>query len=195
MFKSCLIALLLSSCLGAAAAPQAQVRKTVDATDTSFRITVPDRIPMECLKGAADRYKLRSVVMLAILKIESNGRTGVVGHNKDKARSRDYGPAQLNDQSWGKYMVEKYHIPMKELTNNMCQALMAMGYALRSEMNRCIRGGFSDADAVWCSVALYHHGGALPVSGANPRIRELQNIYVRKAWAAYEKMVRTGRFE
>lgn len=159
------------------------------------RILLPARMPAQCLQVAIDRYKLRSDILLAIFKVESGGRAGLVGVNKDKNRTRDVGVGQLNSASWAKYMVEKYGIPMSQLQNDMCQGIMSSAYALRSEMNRCIKGGFSGSDAVWCSVAVYHHGGALPVAGASPTIREIQKTYVRKVWAAYQKITSTGRFE
>lgn len=164
-----------------------------EAKGAAARIALPARMPADCLKEATGRYQLRSDILLAIFKVESGGKAGVVGVNRND--TRDIGVGQLNTNSWAKYMVEKYGIPLDTLRNNMCQGIMSAAYALRSEMNRCIKGGFRDSDAVWCSVAVYHHGGALPVPTADTRIREIQKVYVRKVWAAYQRMVATGRFE
>lgn len=164
-----------------------------EAKGAPARISLPARMPAECLREATGRYQIRSDILLAIFKVESGGKAGVVGVNRNA--TRDIGVGQLNTNSWAKYMVEKYGIPLDTLRNNMCQGIMSAAYALRSEMNRCLRGGFRDSDAVWCSVAVYHHGGALPVPTADVRIREIQKIYVRKVWAAYQRMVATGRFE
>ncbi|CAB3847677.1 hypothetical protein LMG3410_01603 [Achromobacter aegrifaciens] len=162
-------------------------------TEASSRIVLPARMPAECLKSATERYQLRTDILLAIFKVESGGKAGVVGVNRNN--TEDLGVGQLNTDSWAKYMVSKYGIPLETLKNNMCQGIMSAAYALRSEMNRCIKGGFRGSDAVWCSVAVYHHGGALPVPTANAKIRQIQNIYVSKVWAAYQRIIATGRFE
>lgn len=162
-------------------------------TGASTRITLPARMPAECLKTATERYQLRTDILLAIFKVESGGKAGVVGVNRNN--TKDLGVGQLNTDSWAKYMVSKYGIPLETLKNNMCQGIMSAAYALRSEMNRCIKGGFGGSDAVWCSVAVYHHGGALPVPTANAKIREIQKVYVSKVWAAYQRIIATGRFE
>ena len=144
----------------------------------STYITLPERIPAACVKNAATQYRVPEMALLAILKQESGGRTGVVGNNKNG--SKDYGPAQFNDRSWGKYMREKYGITLSDLNNDMCQAITAQAYALRSEWNRCIRKGQND---IWCAVALYH----------SPT-KKFQDRYVKGVWAHYEKMVKTGKF-
>lgn len=194
MTRNCIsharIAGYLALCGLAFSAAGADAQSSKEATT---RIALPARIPGECLKAASDRYQLRPDVLLAIFKVESGGKAGVVGVNKNN--SKDLGIGQLNDRSWAKYMVEKYGIPLTTLRNDACQGIMSSAYALRSEMNRCLKGGFAGTDAVWCSVAVYHHGGALPVPSASPTIREIQKTYVRKVWAAYQRMVSTGRFE
>lgn len=165
------------------------------APDGSVHIELPARIPITCVEEAARRYQLPSIAILSILKVESGGRTGVIGKNKDAHKTRDYGPAQLNSRSWGRYMVERYGISLDALTNNMCQAIMAEAYALRSELNRCVRAGYRGSDNIWCAIALYHHGGALPGAGKKPRVEALQRIYIKKIWKAQRDMVSKGRFE
>lgn len=154
-----------------------------NASDSSFTrplsIRLPERIPASCVENSAARYQVPAMAILAILKQESGGRTGVVGNNKNG--SKDYGPAQLNDRSWGGYMQRKYSISLDDLTNNMCQALMAQAYALRYEWNRCIKRGESD---IWCAIANYH----------SPT-KKFQDIYVRNVWKRYQTMASTGRFE
>ncbi|MDF8359453.1 lytic transglycosylase domain-containing protein [Achromobacter anxifer] len=149
------------------------------ALSRPLNIRLPARIPAQCVDNSAARYQVPAMAILAILKQESGGRTGVVGNNKNG--SRDYGPAQLNDRSWGGYMQRKYSISLDALTNNMCQALMAQAYALRYEWNRCIKRGESD---IWCAIANYH----------SPT-KKFQDIYVRNVWKRYQTMVSTGRFE
>ncbi|MFJ3463512.1 lytic transglycosylase domain-containing protein [Achromobacter spanius] len=195
---SALVALLLTiSGPGAAAspAPDAAASPALDqsAKKAPTQIVLPARMPAGCLKEATERYQLRPDILLAIFKVESGGKAGVEGVNRNQ--TKDLGVGQLNTDSWAKYMVNKYGIPLDTLKNNMCQGIMSSAYALRSEMNRCIKGGFRGADAVWCSVAVYHHGGALPVPTANAKIREIQKVYVSKVWAAYQRIVAKGRFE
>lgn len=141
-------------------------------------IELPDRIPVQCISLAADRYDVPEMALLAILRQESGGRTGIVAKNKNG--SKDYGPAQFNDRSWGKYMKEKYGIPIEEITNNMCQAIVAQAYALRSEWDRCRNKG---DQSIWCAVALYH----------SPT-KKFQDIYVKGVWSQYQKIISTGKF-
>lgn len=149
-----------------------------DGASPSVSVLLPERIPVSCVKNAATRYRVPEMALLSILKQESGGRTGVIGNNKNG--SKDYGPAQFNDRSWGKYMHEKYGITLSKINNDMCQAITAQAYALRSEWNRCIKKGDS---SIWCAVALYH----------SPT-KKFQDRYVKGVWAHYQKMVQTGKF-
>ena len=145
----------------------------------SLVIKLPERIPAQCVNNAARRYQVPEMALLAILKQESGGRTGVVANNKNG--SKDYGPAQFNDRSWGRYMQKKYGISLNRLTNDMCQAIMAQAYALRSEWNRCITK--KKDPSIWCAIALYH----------SPT-KKYQEIYVRNVWKRYQEMVAKGKF-
>lgn len=149
-----------------------------DGFSPAVYVTLPERIPAHCVNNAANRYKVPEMALLAILKQESGGRTGIVGNNKNG--SKDYGPAQFNDRSWGKYMREKYGITLSQLNNDMCQAITAQAYALRSEWNRCIKKG---DQSIWCAIALYH----------SPTKR-FQDRYVKGVWSHYQNMVKTGKF-
>jgi len=141
-------------------------------------VDLPPHIPSGCVAEAAQRYVLPQVVLLSIMKVESGGKVGVVGKNTNG--TKDYGPAQLNSNSWAKVMTQKFGISVDEMTNNMCQALMSQAYAIRSEWNGCIQSGNPD---VWCAVARYH----------SPT-KKYQAIYVNKVWIASQNMVRDGRF-
>lgn len=149
-----------------------------DGVTPISRISIPSRIPVSCVKNAASRYKVPEMALLAILKQESGGRTNIIGQNSNG--SKDYGPAQFNDRSWGKYMRERYGITLSQINNDMCQAITAQAYALRSEWNRCIKKGDK---SIWCAVALYH----------SPT-KKFQDRYVKGVWAHYQKMVKTGKF-
>jgi|SRR5690606_9749476 len=142
-------------------------------------VQLPTRIPAQCVAAAASRYQVPEMALLAILKQESGGWVGVVSKNKNG--SKDYGPAQFNDRSWGRYMQKHYGIPLSELTNNMCQALMAQAYAVRYEWNRCIRKG---QNSIWCAIAHYHSPTKVH-----------QEKYVRNVWKQYQTIISKGKFE
>lgn len=145
----------------------------------NITVRLPARIPAECVVNAAQRYQVPEMALLAILKQESGGRTGVVATNSNG--SKDYGPAQFNDRSWGAYMNNKYGITLNDLTYNMCQAIMAQAYAVRSLWNTCISKG---NPSIWCAIANY-----------NSPTPKYQEIYVRNVWSRYQEMVARGRFE
>lgn len=144
----------------------------------SITIRLPERIPAECVVNAASRYQVPEMALLAIMKQESGGRTGIVATNTNG--SKDYGPAQFNDQSWGAYMSKKYGITLDMITNNMCQALMAQAYAVRSLWNSCIVKGNT---SIWCAIANYH--------SSTPKY---QQIYISNVWKRYQNMVAQGQF-
>ena len=77
-------------------------------------------------------------------------------------------------------MASKYGITLHDLTYNMCQALMAQAYAVRSLWNTCISKG---NPSIWCAIATYH----------SPTLK-YQEIYVRNVWARYQNMVAKGQF-
>jgi len=170
--------LAIALAVGACAGVHAQTAPAPSFSSPSITIKLPDRIPAQCVSAAANRYQVPEMALLAILKQESGGRTGVVATNKNG--SKDYGPAQFNDRSWGKYMRDKYGLSLDTLTNNMCQAIMAQAYALRYEWNRCIKNG---NPSIWCGIAYYH----------SPT-KKYQDIYVRNVWSKYRSIVARGQF-
>lgn len=171
--------LAIALAVGACAGVHAQTAPAAPSfSSPSITIKLPDRIPAQCVSAAANRYQVPEMALLAILKQESGGRTGVVATNKNG--SKDYGPAQFNDRSWGKYMRDKYGLSLDTLTNNMCQAIMAQAYALRYEWNRCIKNG---NPSIWCGIAYYH----------SPT-KKYQDIYVQNVWSKYRSIVARGQF-
>ena len=142
------------------------------------RIRLPAHIPAECVSAAAKRYQVPEMALLAVMRQESGGRIGIVSKNKNG--SRDLGPAQLNSQSWGKYMHEKYGISYDAMTNNMCQALMSQSYAIRTEWNGCIKQGNT---SIWCGLARYHS-----------RTPKYQTVYIRSVWKQYQNIMARGEF-
>lgn len=137
-------------------------------------IAVPDRIPPRCVEGSARAYSLSPLVLLAILKVESNGRTGVIGKNANG--SQDIGPSQFNTNSWAKILIEKYKIPREALLNDMCQSVRALAFAVRTEVDQA--GG-----DLWEGIGNYH--SRTPVH----HVRYIQLVH-----GAYKQMTGKGKF-
>lgn len=147
----------------------------------SAHVVLPGHLPADCILRSAADYVVPPLVMVAILKTESNGLS-VVGKNKNG--SLDVGVAQHNTKSWVPYFQKNYGITAQDLLNSPCQSIRAQAYALRYEMNSKKCGGLSWADSVWCGVMRYHAPNN-PVAARS---------YLAKVRKAYAEMVRLGRF-
>ena len=178
--RICCTALSLALCFPSVAAQSdaASAEKPAVHHSQTVSIKLPDHIPAECVANAANRYDVPSTAILAVLKQESGGRVGITSKNTNG--SVDLGPAQLNDRSWGKTMQTKFGISRHALVNNMCQALMAQAYALRSEWDGCRRDG---KPSIWCAIGRYHS-----------RTPKYQSIYIRNVWQKYQSMTTRGAF-
>lgn len=141
---------------------------------SQYEVSVPDRIPPQCIHSSAGAYELNPLLLLAILKVESNGRTGVVSRNTNN--TDDLGPSQFNTESWAKVLIEKYKIPREALINDMCQAVRALGFALRTEIDGA--GG-----NLWKGVGNYHS-----------RTPKHHNKYINLVYGAYKQMTTKGKF-
>lgn len=142
------------------------------------RVVLPARLPAQCFIEAASAYGVPALVLVAMVKNESQGRS-VASRNKDG--SVDYGVAQHNSRSWVPYLEEHYGITKEALLSNPCQSIRAQAYVLRRELNTKACKGRD----VWCGVARYHA----------PNSPRLQGIYVDRVRRALDRIVRTGRFE
>lgn len=138
-------------------------------------VALPVRIPADCVSSSAAAYQLNPMVLLAILKVESNGRTGIVMRNTNG--SYDLGPAQFNTNSWAKKFQTKYNIPREALVHDMCQSVRAMAFAVRSEINDA--GG-----DMWRGIGNYHS-----------RNEPFHTKYVHLVDTAHRKMLSRGRFD
>ena len=145
----------------------------IGAPGGSFTVAIPTRIPAQCVHDNARDYKLNPLILLAILKVESNGKA-VVGQNTNG--TQDIGPAQFNTKYWFKTLTVKYRIPPEALMNDMCQVLRALGFAVRTEINAA-GGDF------WRGVGNYH--SRTPVHHYK---------YIRLVHGAYSKMTSKGAF-
>lgn len=173
-----------------AAAPAADEAMPAAVAPASFApaglvaVTLPDRIPAGCVYEAANDYRLNPLIFLAILKVESNGRPGAIGRNTNG--SIDIGPGQFNSRSWAPLFVNRFNIPAERLLNDMCQAVRAMAYALRTEINN-VRGD------VWLGVGNYHVG--FPGTAARERaVAAERQKYIGLVHGAHVKMITTGKF-
>lgn len=142
-------------------------------------MAVPARIPVECVKTAGNDYRVPQILLLAILKQESNAQPGAIGKNKNG--TYDIGPAQMNTASWVPYFAKHYGIKPEALAYDMCQAIRAMAYAIRTEANTKVCQG----EVLWCGVGRYH-----APNNANARMR-----YVISVDKKLRRMISTGRFD
>lgn len=145
----------------------------IGAPGGSLTVAIPTRIPAQCVHDNAREYHLNPLILLAILKVESNGRS-VIARNTNG--TEDIGPAQFNTNSWFKVLTQKYKIPPQALMTDMCQVLRALSFALRTEIN----GAGGD---FWRGVGNYH--SRTPVHHYK---------YIRLVHGAYSKMASKGAF-
>ena len=157
--------------LQAAASP---VPANAERPGRQFEVELPDRIPARCIRSSSAAYKLNPLLMLAVLKVESNGRTGIVARNANG--TDDLGPSQFNTDSWAKLLIVKYKIPREALVHDMCQSVRALGFALRTEINAA--GG-----DLWTGLGNYH--------SRTPKHHEKYKALV---WSAYNDMIKRGKF-
>jgi hypothetical protein len=137
-------------------------------------VDLPARIPANCVATSARDYALNPMILLAVLKVESNGRTGLVSPNANG--TYDLGPAQFNTNSWAKRLEKRYNISREALINDMCQSIRAMAYALRTEIN----GVNGD---LWRGIGNYHS-----------RTPKFHDKYVGLVSSAHKSMISRGKF-
>lgn len=150
----------------------------VRQAETAPRVVLPARLPAHCFTEAANAYGVPALVLVAMVKHESQGRS-VASRNKDG--SFDYGVAQHNSRSWVPYLEQRYGISKEALMASPCQSIRAQAYVLRREQNTKACKGRD----IWCGVARYHA----------PNSPKHQRIYVERVQRALAQIVRTGRFE
>lgn len=141
-------------------------------------VILPDRLPAGCIQSAADDFGLPATLLLAMIKVESNGHSAV---SRNANGTWDVGVAQHNTSSWVPYFERKYGITAQQLASDACQSVRAQAYVLRREVNSRECAGVD----LWCAVGRYHAPG-------NPQARQ---TYLYKVRAALHQMLATGRFE
>lgn len=141
-------------------------------------VVLPARLPAQCFLSAATDYVVPPMVLVAMVKHESRGRSVARVNTNGTV---DSGVAQINDASWGRYMQSRYNISTQALMSSPCQSIRVMAYVLRMEMNSRECAGTD----VWCAVGRYH----APNSLAN------RALYVPKVKSALTEIERTRRFE
>jgi hypothetical protein len=141
-------------------------------------IVLPARLPATCVLSAAGDYRIPPVVMLAMIKVESGGKS-VVGRNANG--SLDLGVAQHNTDSWVPFFRDRYGIDPQSLLDNPCQSIRAQAYVLRKELDSRECAGVD----IWCAVGRYH----APYNMAS------RAVYIPKVQTALAVMVKSGRFE
>ncbi len=143
------------------------------APGSGLTVAIPSRIPAQCVRDNARDYQINPLILLAILKVESNARP-VIARNTNG--TEDVGPAQFNTNSWFKVLTQKYRIPPQALLTDMCQVLRALSFAVRTEINAA-KGDF------WGGVGNYHS-----------RTPAHHYKYIRLVHGAYRDMTSKGKF-
>lgn len=136
-------------------------------------IDLPPSVPAVCIVQSASDYEEPPELLLAIIKVESGGRA--TSHTNTNG-SEDVGITMINNRSWLPNLKRQYGVDPDEVRNNPCQAIRAMAYIVRVEVNGC--GG-----DLWCGVGRYH-------SRTPSKLAD----YVARVWRAYKVMVSTGQF-
>lgn len=152
------------------------VEKQMDVL-TQPSVTLPGNLPAQCFIQSANDYNVPAMVLVALVKVESNGKS-VIGKNSNG--SLDLGVAQHNTNSWVPYLDKKYGIKPESLLSNPCQSIRAAAFVLRSEMNHKSCGGVN----VWCGLIRYHSPSNM-IEG---------NIYINKIYKAIQDITMKGHF-
>jgi soluble lytic murein transglycosylase-like protein len=145
------------------------------------RVVLPAHLPAACFVQAARDYVVPELVLAAMVKVESGGRS-VVANNRDG--SQDIGVAQHNTRSWVPYFERRYGIKRDDLLSNPCQSIRAQAYTLRTEWNHRRCAQLPAQEGVWCAVGRYH----APSNQTHAR------NYVQKVQKAYVDLIASGRF-
>lgn len=140
-------------------------------------VQLPDSLPAQCFVAAAEDYQVPAMVLVAIAKTESNGRS-VVSKNNDG--SYDYGVMQHNTNSWVPYFEREFGISRERLVKEPCQSIRAAAYVLRKEQDH----KSCEGRPIWCGVGRYHA----------PNNLGLAQEYVGRVWKSLQKIVREGKF-
>lgn len=147
---------------------------TPEVERREFTVELPAHISAKCVNVSAKDYELNPLILLSVLKQESGGRTGIVSPNTNG--TYDLGPAQFNTSSWAAVFQNKFSISRDALINNMCQAIRAMAYAVRTEIDKA--GG-----DIWKGIGNYH--SRTPVH---------HQKYVKAVYAQYQRIIAKGKF-
>lgn len=151
------------------------------ATDSDLtfmaEISLPAHIPAACVAQSAADYKIPEMLLLSIMKVESDGKTQAVNANSNG--TLDIGITQLNTASWVPYMNQKYGIRPHTILNDPCQAIRAAAYVVKKEsFSRQCSGDW------WCAAGRYH----------SPNNPQLQYIYKTKLHNAWNSILKRGSF-
>lgn len=146
----------------------------LEAEKKELTVELPAHISAKCVNVSARDYEINPFILLSVLKQESGGKTGIVSPNTNG--TYDLGPAQFNTSSWAAIFQNKFSISRDALINNMCQAIRAMAYAVRTEIDKA--GG-----DIWKGIGNYH--SRTPVH---------HQKYVKAVYAQYQRIIAKGKF-
>jgi len=106
---------------------------------------------MRCVAGAARTYHVPRILVLAIIKSESDGNRNVVNVNRNG--TIDVGAMQINT-IWQQALEIKYRIRSAtfHITHNTCYNIQVGTWLLSNEINAALRHGAG----FWEGVGNYH---------------------------------------
>lgn len=107
---------------------------------------------MQCVKKASAEYHVPSIVLLGIIKTESNGNPNAINRNRNG--TVDIGLMQINS-SWVQKLASSYSIKSaRRALANPCYNVRVGAWILRSELSAY--GGWRDSKEFWQRVGNYH---------------------------------------
>jgi hypothetical protein len=149
----------------------------LDALVQTQPVVLPDHLPAACFASAAIDYQVPALVLVALVKKESNGQA-VLRQNANG--SVDVGITQINTGSWLPYLKTEFGVTQQELLANNCLSIRSAAYVIRMEMRSSACAGKD----FWCGVGRYH----------SPRDAQRALNYIADVWAIAIRLSETGKF-
>lgn len=136
---------------------------------------------MECVASAAKERRVPRIILLSLIKGESNGNPKAVNLNKDG--TRDWNLMQINDR-WIQRLERDYGIRNAgyQIKNDSCYNVRVGAWILRHEIDRAVAKG----GTIWDGIGNYH--SATPKHHYRYRkavAENMQWIFKNTNWTAY----------
>lgn len=149
----------------------------MDALVQQQPVNLPDRLPVACFVSAEADYQVPALVLVALVKKESDGQP-VVSQNENG--SFDVGVSQINSGGWLPHLQTSFGVTQQQLLSNNCLSIRSAAYVIYMEMRSksCVGRNF------WCGVGRYH----------SPGDPDRARRYVEDVWSIVNRLSTTGKF-